>query len=148
MGNIPLAAVLFSNGVSYAGIMAFIFSDLVVFPVLRIQAKYYGWKMALYIMAVFVVILVIASMLLHYGFALFDLLPDDSQVQKLSERSFFEIDYGFYLNCIFLIVSLAFFSWHLLKRSKKQHVKKSLMESILFFFACVAFVWLFIGLLI
>ncbi len=42
MGNIPLAAVLFSNGVSFAGIVAFIFSDLVVFPVLRIQAKYYG----------------------------------------------------------------------------------------------------------
>jgi len=38
----PLAAVLFSNGVSFAGIIAFIFSDLVVFPVLRIQAQYYG----------------------------------------------------------------------------------------------------------
>ncbi|MDF9798753.1 uncharacterized membrane protein YraQ (UPF0718 family) [Catalinimonas alkaloidigena] len=40
MGNIPLASLLYSNGVSFAGIMAFIFSDLVVFPVLRINAKY------------------------------------------------------------------------------------------------------------
>ncbi|HKK23013.1 MAG TPA: permease, partial [Pseudohaliea sp.] len=48
MGNIPLAAVLYDNGVSFAGIMAFIFSDLVVLPVLRIQARYYGWPMALY----------------------------------------------------------------------------------------------------
>lgn len=40
MGNIPLAAVLFDNGVSFAGVMAFIFSDLVVFPVLRINARY------------------------------------------------------------------------------------------------------------
>ncbi|MGB0177813.1 MAG: permease, partial [Owenweeksia sp.] len=45
MGNIPLAALLFQNGVSFAGVMAFIFSDLVVFPVLRINARYYGWRM-------------------------------------------------------------------------------------------------------
>lgn len=43
MGNIPLASLLYKNGVSFAGVMAFIFSDLVVFPVLRINAKYYGW---------------------------------------------------------------------------------------------------------
>jgi len=47
MGNIPLASILFANGVSFAGILAFIFSDLVVFPVLRINAKYFGWKMAM-----------------------------------------------------------------------------------------------------
>jgi uncharacterized membrane protein YraQ (UPF0718 family) len=47
MGNIPLAAVLYGNGVAFAGIMAFIFSDLVVLPVLRINAQYYGWRMAL-----------------------------------------------------------------------------------------------------
>lgn len=50
MGNIPLAAVLYGGGVNFAGIMAFIFSDLVVFPVLRIIAQYYGWKMSLYIL--------------------------------------------------------------------------------------------------
>lgn len=49
MGNIPLASVLFASGVSFAGIMASIFSDLIVFPVVRIHAEYYGWKMALYI---------------------------------------------------------------------------------------------------
>src|SRR6056297_3433186 len=44
MGNIPLAGLLFANGVSVAGVMAFIFSDLVVFPVIRVHAEYYGWK--------------------------------------------------------------------------------------------------------
>lgn len=48
MGNIPLAALLFGKGVSFAGVMAFIFSDLVVFPILRINAKYYGWKMSFF----------------------------------------------------------------------------------------------------
>ncbi|MCB1842458.1 MAG: permease, partial [Halioglobus sp.] len=69
MGNIPLAAVLYGNGVSFAGIMAFIFSDLVALPVLRIQARYYGWRMALYITAVFLVILIVAALIMHYGFA-------------------------------------------------------------------------------
>ena len=92
MGNIPLAAVLFGNGVSFAGIMAFIFSDLVVFPVLRIQAKYYGWKMALYIMGVFLTVLVIAALIMHYGFAALDLLPDAAAVQNVADREFFKVD--------------------------------------------------------
>jgi len=75
MGNIPLAAVLYGNGVAFAGIMAFIFSDLVVIPVLRINAKYYGWKMALYILAVFLLVLVATAIVLHYGFDLLSLLP-------------------------------------------------------------------------
>lgn len=76
MGNIPLAAVLFENGVSFAGIMAFIFSDLVVLPVLRIQAQYYGWRMALYILGIFLVILVACALLMHYGFAALGMLPE------------------------------------------------------------------------
>ena len=55
--------------------MAFIFSDLVVFPVIRVNAKYYGWKMALYILGVFLAALVATAIVLHYGFSLFGLLP-------------------------------------------------------------------------
>ena len=68
MGNIPLAALLYQNGVSFAGIMAFIFSDLVVFPVLRINATYYGWRMSLFIMLTLFVALVGTTLILHYGF--------------------------------------------------------------------------------
>lgn len=115
MGNIPLASLLYTNGVSFAGIMAFIFSDLVVFPVLRISAKYFGWKMAFYILGVLLASLVASALLLHYGFAVFDLLPQrgsiSEQVQP-SER--FAIDYTFFLNLAFLSVTgilvwLAFF---------------------------------------
>ena len=98
MGNIPLAAVLFGNGVSFAGVMAFIFSDLVVFPVLRIQAKYYGWKMGLYILAVFLIILVAASMTLHYGFAAAGWLPDPDVAKQVKKREFFKVDYTLFLN--------------------------------------------------
>lgn len=65
MGNIPLAALLYGKGVSFAGVMAFIFSDLVVFPVLRINAKYYGWKMSLFILFLLFTALIITSLILH-----------------------------------------------------------------------------------
>ncbi len=114
MGNIPLAAVLYSNGVAFAGIMAFIFSDLVVFPVLRINAKYYGWKMALYILGVLLAALVVTALLLHYGFSLAGLLPEGAG-PGIAEQDFFQIDYTFFFNLAFLAVSavltwLAFFS--------------------------------------
>jgi uncharacterized membrane protein YraQ (UPF0718 family) len=55
--------------VSFAGVMAFIFSDLVVLPVLRINAAYYGWKMSLYILLLLLSGLVVVSVILHYAMA-------------------------------------------------------------------------------
>lgn len=105
MGNIPLAAVLFTQGVSFAGVMAFIFSDLVVLPVLRINAAYYGWKMALYILGIMLVGIVSVSLVLHYTFVLFDLLPDFSSQAAVSDREFFQWNYQSVLNIIFLAVT-------------------------------------------
>ncbi len=106
MGNIPLAALLFDHGVSFAGVMAFIFSDLVVFPVLRINAKYYGWTMALYILGGLLVALVGSALLLHYGFALAGLLPETaSQSGSVTDQAFFTVDYKLFLNLAFLALS-------------------------------------------
>lgn len=108
MGNIPLAAVLFGSGVSFAGIMAFIFSDLVVFPMLRISAQYFGWKTAAYILGVFLACLIVASLAMHYGFAVFDALPDPSiaKTEQTAPAERFAFDYTFYLNVIFVGLSL------------------------------------------
>src|SRR6056297_348969 len=111
MGSIPLAAVLFSNGVSFAGVMAFIFSDLVVLPVLRIQAKYYGWRFALYVLGVFLVVLVAATIAMHYGFLLAGILPEPSIAKSVTNREFFHFDYTFFLNLGFIALSLAFLVW-------------------------------------
>ena len=92
MGNVPLAAVLYGSGVSYAGILAFLFSDLVVFPVLRIQASYYGWRMALYVAGLFLVALSTSSVALHYAFGAFGLLPDPARAESVTERDFFTLD--------------------------------------------------------
>ena len=45
VGNVPLAAVLWSGGISFAGVMAFIFADLIVLPIVLIYRKYYGWRL-------------------------------------------------------------------------------------------------------
>ncbi len=155
MGNIPLASILLANGVSFGGIMAFIFSDLVVFPVLRISAKYFGWKMAIYILLVFLVCLVAAALILHYGFAAFDMLPDHSgsgEQQDPSER--FKIDYTFFLNLAFVGVSGSLL-W--LKKTETQQGghehhhgggETSWSDRILTFLAYASFVWLGLGLVL
>ena len=58
VGNIPLAAVLWSGGISFAGVMAFIFADLIVLPIVAIYRKYYGWPFTLRIVALMLVTMI------------------------------------------------------------------------------------------
>jgi uncharacterized membrane protein YraQ (UPF0718 family) len=149
MGNIPLAAVLFSNGVSFAGVMAFIFSDLVVFPVLRIQKKYYGWKMALYILGVFLVILTGSALLMHGGFSLMGALPEvASPEHSVTSREFFKIDYTFFLNIAFLVVSIALVVWKARTSGLVWDGDGTVIEKSLLALSLVSFAWLAIGLVL
>jgi hypothetical protein len=125
MGNIPLAGVLYGNGVAFAGIMAFIFSDLVVFPIIRIHAQYYGWKMALYIAGVFLAALVGAALLLHYGFELTGFMPEHGGGQQQQPGEHFALDYTFFFNLTALVLTgilvwLAFF-WKPKDQDDDQH---------------------------
>ncbi|MEZ7197835.1 permease [Pseudodesulfovibrio karagichevae] len=163
MGNVPLAAVLFTNGVSFAGVMAFLFSDLVVFPVVRIQAGYYGWKMALYLVGVLLLALVATSVVLHYGFAAFDMLPRSTAGKIMADREFFAVDYTMFLDIAFAVMSGAFWLWK--RRADRaemaarmdhasghggmshghggmSHGSPGLGDRLLFWFAMAAFAWL------
>lgn len=146
MGNIPLAAVLFANGVSFAGIIAFIFSDLVVFPVLRVQAKFYGLKMALYIAGLFLAALVTTALLLHYGFFALDMLPSSEQVKAVMDREFFKIDYTFFFNLFFFALSALFVRMGFKKMSHMSMSKSTIIERILFWAALLSYLWLAFGL--
>jgi hypothetical protein len=126
--------------------MAFIFSDLVVFPVLRIQAKYYGWKMAFYIMGVFLVVLIGAALAMHYGLALFSLLPEKGVAKSVTERDFFQVDYTMFLNALFLGLSLTFFK--LKKKMAMSMMGDRATEKVLFWVALLALAWLAGGLLV
>ncbi|MEZ5056838.1 MAG: permease [Saprospiraceae bacterium] len=152
MGNIPLAALLFGKGVSFAGVMAFIFSDLVVFPVLRINAKYYGWKMSLFILFLLFTSLIITSILLHYGFDLMGALPDPSQV-TIQDAEYFKINYTFYLNIAFILLS-GYFAWLGFSKYKDLHYMKEMapksktLENTLKYLAFISYAWLVVGIII
>ncbi len=152
MGNIPLAALLFGKGVSFAGVMAFIFSDLVVFPVLRINAKYYGWRMSFFILFLLLASLVGTSLILHYSFESLGWLPDPSQA-KIQEMEYFSLDYSFFLNLFFLFLSV-FLYWLGYRKYKDMHYMKEMaskgksFEHILTVLASLAIVWLTAGTII
>jgi uncharacterized membrane protein YraQ (UPF0718 family) len=149
MGNIPLAAILYNNGVSFGGVMAFIFSDLVVLPVIRINAKYYGWKMALYILGLLFGALIATSLVLHYGFSLLDILPESTGGTGTSENRF-AIDYTFFLNLIFLAITGGLVWLKYTGDSKSHHHHhhgdKGSVEQILFWLAMASYLWLAGGL--
>jgi len=75
IGNVPLAAVLWSGGISFAGVMAFIFADLIVIPIILIYRKYYGWTFALRIVALMFVTMVLAALIVDGLFSAVGLIP-------------------------------------------------------------------------
>ena len=108
MGNIPLATVLNANGVLFAGIMAFIYSDLMVPPLVMINGRYYGWRVALYIAGVMWISIVATALIIHYAFAALDITPQSGR--KVEDVVRFGLDYTFYLNVVFVGVA-ALLAW-------------------------------------
>ena len=98
MGNVPLATILASSGVLFAGIMGFIYSDLTVPPLIKVNARYYGWRVAVYIAGIMYVSIVVTARLLHYAFYFTELMPESTR--DAAEISTFAIDYTFGLNLL------------------------------------------------
>jgi len=108
IGNVPLAAVLWSGGISFAGVMAFIFADLIVLPIVLAYRKYYGWAFTLRISALMFVTMVIAALIVDGMFSAADVIP----TTRPSRDDIFgsvEIDYKLFLNAFGLIVFAALF---------------------------------------
>ena len=103
MGNIPLATVLNENGVLFAGITGFIYSDLMVPPLVHINAKYYGWRVALYIAGVMYVSIVATALILNGLFSFLGIVPESARV--VSEITQFKIDYTFWMNIVFTFIA-------------------------------------------
>lgn len=102
MGNVPLAAMLWSKNASFGGVMAFLGADLVAATVIYIHAKYYGWRYAAYLSAVLYVCMVAAGITVYLLFSALGIVP--AERPRLEEMVRFEIDYTFWLNITFALV--------------------------------------------
>jgi uncharacterized membrane protein YraQ (UPF0718 family) len=69
IGNVPLAAVLWNGGISFGGVIAFVFADLLILPILDIYRRYYGWRMAAFIALTFYAAMVAAGLVVEFLFA-------------------------------------------------------------------------------
>jgi len=114
VGNIPLAAVLWSGGLSFAGVMAFIFADLIVLPIIAAYIKYYGKAFALRITALMFVTMVLAALIVDLLFSGLDLIPSE----RPSTDDVFgtiEVNYKLALNVLATIV-FAVLIWMTVRR--------------------------------
>jgi uncharacterized membrane protein YraQ (UPF0718 family) len=108
VGNIPLAAVLWSGGISFAGVMAFIFADLIVLPIIAIYRKYYGWAFTIRIVALMLVTMVLAALAIDALFSLTGLIPE-TRPSREDVFGSVELDYKLALNVIGTVIFAALF---------------------------------------
>jgi hypothetical protein len=103
IGNVPLAGVLWNGGISFGGVVSFIFADLIIVPIIFIYRKYYGPKMALFITATFYVTMVAAGYAVEILFGLLHLTPTERNA-KITETGI-SWNYTTVLNIMFLVVA-------------------------------------------
>ena len=99
IGNVPMAAILWSTGISFGGILAFLYADLIVLPLLDVYRKYYGWKMAAYIFAIFFTTMVVSAIIMDAIFTAFHQVPQPN-THILATVEHVSINYTFWLNLI------------------------------------------------
>jgi uncharacterized membrane protein YraQ (UPF0718 family) len=118
IGNVPMAAVLWGSGISFAGVLSFLYADLIVLPLLDIYRKYYGWRMAAYIGTLFFVTMTAAGIIMNYAFGLFHAIPQRTMTMT-DPTALFRFNYTFWLNLIF--GAIAAYVWYLNSKSGMQH---------------------------
>jgi uncharacterized protein len=103
IGNVPLAAVLWNGGISFGGVIAFIFADLIILPILDIYRRYYGPRMTIFLLATFYTAMVGAALLVELVFSAAGLIPS-TRSAHISEASV-ALNYTTILNIIFLALA-------------------------------------------
>ena len=105
IGNVPLAAVLWNGGISFGGVVAFIFADLIILPILNIYRKYYGWRMAGFILVTFYATMVLAGYVVEVLFQVLHLVPTERNATVLEPH--ISWNYTTWLNIVFLVLAAA-----------------------------------------
>jgi YHS domain-containing protein len=109
VGNVPLAAVLWSGGISFAGVLAFLFADLIVLPIIAIYRKYYGTSYALRITALMFVTMVISALAVDGLFSALGLIPGGPRPTRTDIFGTLQVNYKLFLNLLGLAVFAALF---------------------------------------
>jgi uncharacterized membrane protein YraQ (UPF0718 family) len=109
VGNVPLAAVLWSGGISFAGVMAFIFADLIVLPILAIYRKYYGTKFTVRITALMFVTMVLAALIIDALFSGLGLIPSGARPTRTDIFGSITVNYKLVLNLAGLAIFATLF---------------------------------------
>lgn len=118
IGNVPLAAVLWNGGISFGGVVSFIFADLIIIPLLLIYAKYYGKAMALFLFGTFYVTMVCAGYFIELVFTPLHLVPTGKRHALAAEQAI-TWNYTTALNIVFLLVA-AGLVWRFLTTGGRQ----------------------------
>ena len=105
IGNVPLAAVLWHSGISFGGVISFIFADLIIIPILIIYRKYYGTRMMLVLLAIFYATMVLAGYIIEFLFGGLGLIPTERTAAVAMEGV--RWNYTTVLNIIFLLLAAA-----------------------------------------
>src|SRR5258707_9374365 len=103
IGNVPLAAVLWNGGISFGGVIAFIYADLLILPILNIYRKYYGVKMMLTLLVTFYISMVCAGYVVELLFGAASLIPTERNAMVMEAG--ISWNYTTWLNIVFLILA-------------------------------------------
>ncbi len=109
VGNVPLAAVLWSGGISFAGVLAFLFADLIVLPIIAIYRKYYGTAFALRITALMFITMATAGLIVDGLFSVLGALPNGPRPSRATIFGSVQIDYKLFLNVLGVAIFAALF---------------------------------------
>jgi len=105
VGNVPLAAVLWRGGISFAGVIAFIFADLVILPILNIYRKYYGARVSVYLFTVSYAAMVVAGLIVGLVFNVAGAVPTNRNIIVFDTT--ISWNYDTFLNIAFLVLIAA-----------------------------------------
>ncbi len=107
VGNVPLAAVLWSGGIGFAGVVAFIFADLIVIPIVLAYRKYYGTPFALRITALMLITIILAALVVDAVFGFVGLVPTGPRPTRTDVFGQVGLNYKLVLNLIATAIFLA-----------------------------------------
>ena len=115
VGNVPLAAVLWSGGISFSGVLAFIFADLIVLPIVLIYRKYYGWRFTWRITVLMFITMVVGALVVDLLFSAVGIVPSGARPSRGDVFGSIELDYKLFLNLLGVAIFGALF-WLTMRR--------------------------------